>query len=238
MDPSPPDLHHPPRRFPCRRCGTRIEIPTARLGTLITCPVCTASFTAPALPTTTPGIPLTQATHSQRTPQPTPQPPPASPQHSTSPPTRSSSPWLELAVAAASIAALTAAARHLTPDQSPAAPVSTLADQSITPAERIRRSEALALAEACIRRYAASNSAARALLSSSPDLPAPALSPDSFANGLSLNSYQRLQGSERYLITLQAAPSGLLLTVAESPDGPRLDSISLARQLPQATTTP
>ena len=238
MDPSPPDLHHPPRRFPCRRCGTRIEIPTARLDTLMTCPVCTASFTAPALPTTTPGIPLTQATHYQPTPQPTPQPPPASPQHSTSPPTKSSSPWLELAVAATSIAALTVAARHLSPDQSPAASVSTLADQSLTPAERIRRSEALALAEACIRRYAASNSAARALLSSSPDLPAPALSPDSFANGLSLNSYQRLQGSERYLITLQAAPSGLLLTVAESPDGPRLDSISLARQLPQATTTP
>jgi hypothetical protein len=234
MDPSPSDLHHPPRRFPCRRCGTRIEIPTARLGTLITCPVCTASITPPAPPTTTPTIPLTQATHSQ----PPPQPPPASPQHSTSPPTRSSSPWLELAVAAASIAALTAAARHLSPDQSPAASVRTLADQSLTPAERIRRSEAIALAEACIRRYAASNSAARALLSSSPDLPAPALPPDSFANGLSLNSYQRLQGSDRYLITLQAAPSGLLLTVAESPDGPRLDSISLARQLPPATTTP
>jgi hypothetical protein len=228
MDPSSPDLHHPPCRFPCRRCGTRIEIPTSQLGTPITCPVCTASVTAPAIPTATPSIPLTQATP----------PPPASPQNPTAPPTRSSSPWLEITVAAASLAALAAAARHLSTDQSPAAPFGALADQSLTPAERIRRSEALTLAEACIRRYAASNSAARALLSASPDLPAPALPPDSFANGLSLNSYQRLQGSDRYLITLQAAPSGLLLTVAESPDGPRLDSISLARQLPQATTTP
>ena len=200
----------------------------------MTCPVCTASFTAPALPTTTPGIPLHQTTHSQ----PTPQPQTASPRHPTSPPARSSSPWLELTVAAASIAALTAAARHLTPDPSTAAPVSTLADQSLTPAERIRRSEALTLAEACIRRYAASPPDARASLSSSPNLPAPALPPDSFANGLSLKSYHRLPGSDRYLITLKAAPSGLLLTVAESPDGPRLDSISLARQLPQSTTTP
>ena len=228
MDSPSPDPQHTPRRFPCRRCGTRIEIPALPHGTLTTCPVCTASFTTPNIP------PPPQATHTQLTPKPT----PASPQPPTAPPPRSSRPWLELAVAAASIAALAAAARHLTPDQSPAASVSTLADQSLTPAERIRRSEALALAEACIRRYSASNSAARALLSSSPDLPAPALPPDSFANGLSLNSYQRLQGSDRYLITLQAAPSGLLLTVAESPDGPRLDSISLARQLPQATTTP
>ncbi len=229
MDSPSPDPQHTPRRFPCRRCGTRIEIPSLPLGTITTCPVCTASFTIPALPSTTPGIPPSpQATPTPPTPQPT---PPAAP------PPRSSSPWLEIAVAAASIAALTAAARHLSSDPSPAAPVSTLADQSLTPADRLRRSEALALAEACIRRYATSSPAARASLSSSPDLPAPALPPDSFANGLSLNSYHRLPGSDRYLVTLKAAPSGLLLTVAESPDGPRLDSISLARQLPTATTT-
>jgi len=228
MDSPSPDPQHTPRRFPCRRCGTRIEIPALPHGTLTTCPVCTASFTTPNIP------PPPQATHTQLTPKPT----PASPQPPTAPPPRSSRPWLELAVAAASIAALAAAARYLSPDRSPPAPVNTLADQALAPADRLRRSEALALAEACIRRYATSNDADRASLSSSPNLPAPALPPDSFANGLSLNSYQRLQGSDRYLITLQAAPSGLLLTVAESPDGPRLDSISLARQLPQATTTP
>ena len=160
-----PHPQHTPRRFPCRRCGTNIEIPSLPHGTLATCPVCTASFT-------TPTIPPPQTTPTTLTPH---HPTPASPLPPTSPPPRSSSPWLELAVGAASIAALTAAARYLSPDQSPAAPVSALADQSLAPADRLRRSEALALAEACIRRYAASNDADRASLSSSPNLPAPAL---------------------------------------------------------------
>lgn len=221
MVPSSPDLHSPSRRFPCRRCGTRLEIPAAPHSTTSTCPVCTASFTTPSLPSSTP-----------ISPPPQPQPP------STPPPKSSSIPWLELSVVAASIATLSAAARHLSTDQSPAATISSLADQSLAPADRLRRSEALTLAEACIRRYATSSPAVRASLSSSPDLPAPALHPDSFAHGLSLKSYHRLPDSDRYRITLKANPSGLLLTVAESPDGPRLDSISLARQLPPATSTP
>lgn len=233
MAPSSPDLHHPTRRFPCRRCGTSLEIPALPKDTITSCPVCTASFTIPTLPQTSQPTPPPQATTNPPA-QPLSTPP--SPPPVLSP--RSSSPWPELAVAAACIAALATATRLLSPNHSPATPISSLADQSLSPADRIRRSEALALAEACIRRYAASNPAARAALCSSPDLPAPALHPDSFANGLSLNSYRRLPGSDRYLITLQAAPSGLLLTVAESPDGPRLDSISLARQLPPATSTP
>ena len=103
--------------------------------------------------------------------------------------------------------------------------------------QKVRRSEAVALARACIRRFLeAPDDAARAALSIGiPDaaaddqpLPVPSgLSPED----MTASSLRRIPETDRYVVTLTAGPEGPAFVVEETPEGPRLHTAALAQQL-------